>query len=71
MTKLLAGKVSTFLAALTTSLILSGCETTDGKPEICQPGTNCAKAKVVKKAPATKRSGGQSDSSRGGSRSNY
>lgn len=51
MTKLLAGKISALVAAFTTSVILSGCETrSSGRPELCEINPNaasCAKARVV------------------------
>ena len=52
MTKLLAGKISTLIAAFTTSVILSGCETrSSGRPELCEinpDAAGCAKARVVR-----------------------
>ena len=52
MTKLLAGKISTLLAALTTSFTLSGCETaTSGRPEVCKTNSKaagCVRQKIVK-----------------------
>jgi hypothetical protein len=73
MTKLLAGKISTLVAAFTTSLILSGCETaTSGRPELCKTNpssANCAKPRVLKpKAKALKTN---ERSSRSDSRSDY
>lgn len=56
MTKLLAGKISTLIAAFTTSMILSGCQTaTSGRPELCKTNAkaaNCVKPKVAPKAKA-------------------
>jgi hypothetical protein len=52
MARLLAGKISALVAILTTSVIISGCGTTSGAPEICKPNSKLARcAKVVKKQP--------------------
>ncbi len=52
MARLLAGKISALVAILTTSVIISGCGTTSGAPEICKTNPKLARcAKVVKKQP--------------------
>ncbi|MCT7666459.1 hypothetical protein [Shinella kummerowiae] len=52
MARLLAGKISALAALFTASMIISGCETTAGAPEICKANPKSSRcAKVVKKQP--------------------
>ncbi|WP_150129979.1 hypothetical protein [Sinorhizobium sp. RAC02] len=49
---LLAGKISALVALFTASMIISGCETTAGAPEICKTNPKSSRcAKVVKNQP--------------------
>lgn len=53
MGKILVAKLSALAALMTTAVILSGCNTTAGKPELCKPDANvrCAKTKPAKATP--------------------
>lgn len=62
MSKFLLAKMSSLAFAISSATLLSGCGTTVGKPELCNPGVQperCAKVPNLKVA----RTGGQSHSS--------
>jgi hypothetical protein len=48
MTKLIYAKLAAAAAAMSTAILLSGCTTTAGKPELCKPGQSDRCAKVSK-----------------------
>jgi hypothetical protein len=61
MTKIIYAKLAAAAAAMSTAILLSGCNTTAGKPVICKPGEveragRCAK---VGKTSADKRVSGK------------
>lgn len=59
MTKFLTGKIAAMVAMLAGSMVITGCETTAGKPEICRTkgssaNQRCAKVNTPKARPKAK-----------------
>ena len=49
MAKFLAAKLASLAAGISTAALLSGCETSSGKPEICSPGVNDPRCPKIQK----------------------
>ena len=64
MVRFLLLKVSALAVAISATALLSGCGTSSGKPELCNPGVQNARCPKVPKAKAAKRAGAGDNSSR-------
>lgn len=49
MAKFLAAKLASLAAVISTAALLSGCETSSGKPEICSTGVNDPRCSKIQK----------------------
>lgn len=54
MTKFLLAKISSLAFAISSAALLSGCETSGGKPELCDPGVQGARCAKIPKANAVR-----------------